>query len=531
VTAVWEPGSNSQVCVQVMISLPVEGLSDAVPVKGAMHASAVEPSLAIKGSPLPRALDLWLSDRLGNVSRPKLLFTMSVVDALIIVLTGLAAFFVAVPGTAVTASDALLRTVIVALAAVAVLRSNWSYTVHALREVSAQIEKVVKSLIVVFCVVAGAAFLARIEFFSPGAVLLWLTLSVCALVGLRFAAGHVLEALTEQGRLVRRTVIVGGGPDAEDVISALEGDRAKEISILGIFDDRFDERSSDSISGYAKLGNFEQLADFCRNSSVDLLIVTVPVTAEERLMHILKKLFTLPVDVRISALSSKLRLNANAYSRIGGVPLLAVLDRPLTDWDRVLKNIEDKVLAVVLLLLAAPVMAIVALAVRFESKGPILFKQKRFGFNNELVEVWKFRSMFVEMSDATASKLVTKDDPRVTRVGRFIRRTSLDELPQFFNVLTGEVSLVGPRPHATGAKADADPYQTVVESYFARHRMKPGITGWAQINGWRGETDTHEKIQRRVECDLYYIDHWSVLFDLYIIAMTPLALLSKKNAY
>ncbi len=137
--------------------------------------------------------------------------------------------------------------------------------------------------------------------------------------------------------------------------------------------------------------------------------------------------------------------------------------------------------------------------------------------------------MRTDMADATASKLVTKDDPRVTRVGRFIRKTSLDELPQLFNVVLGEMSLVGPRPHATEAKAQSDLYQTVVDGYFARHRVKPGVTGWAQINGWRGETDTHEKIQRRVEADLYYIDNWSLLFDLYIIAMTPFALISAQE--
>jgi lipopolysaccharide/colanic/teichoic acid biosynthesis glycosyltransferase len=176
-------------------------------------------------------------------------------------------------------------------------------------------------------------------------------------------------------------------------------------------------------------------------------------------------------------------------------------------------------------------MALVALAIRIDSKGPILFRQRRFGFNNELIEVYKFRSMYAEQSDASARKLVTRDDPRVTPVGRFIRRTSLDELPQLLNVIKGEMSLVGPRPHATEAKADADLYQTVVDGYFARHRMKPGVTGWAQINGWRGETDTHEKILRRVEADLHYIDNWSLPFDLYIIAATPFALLSGKNAY
>ena len=185
-----------------------------------------------------------------------------------------------------------------------------------------------------------------------------------------------------------------------------------------------------------------------------------------------------------------------------------------------------------MLLAAAPIMLLAALAIKLDSRGPILFKQKRYGFNNELIEVYKFRSMHVDQCDATASKLVQKDDPRVTRVGRFIRKTSLDELPQLFNVVfKGNLSLVGPRPHAVHAKAEDKVYDEAVDGYFARHRVKPGITGWAQVNGWRGETDTQEKIQRRVEHDLYYIENWSVLFDLYIMAKTPFALAKTENAY
>ena len=176
-------------------------------------------------------------------------------------------------------------------------------------------------------------------------------------------------------------------------------------------------------------------------------------------------------------------------------------------------------------------MALLAIAIKLDSKGPVLFKQKRYGFNNELIKVYKFRSMHHELTDHTAEKLVGRNDPRVTRIGRFIRRTSLDELPQFFNVLIGNLSLVGPRPHATKAKAADQLYNDVVDGYFARHKVKPGITGWAQINGWRGETDTSEKIERRVEHDLYYIENWSLTFDLYILVRTPLALLSTKSAY
>jgi lipopolysaccharide/colanic/teichoic acid biosynthesis glycosyltransferase len=177
-------------------------------------------------------------------------------------------------------------------------------------------------------------------------------------------------------------------------------------------------------------------------------------------------------------------------------------------------------------------MGLVALAVKLDSPGPVLFRQKRFGFNNERIDVFKFRSMYHHQADPTASKVVTRNDPRVTRVGRFIRKTSLDELPQLFSVaFVGNLSLVGPRPHAINAKAEEQLYDDAVDGYYARHRVKPGITGWAQINGWRGETDTHEKIQRRVEHDLYYIENWSVLFDLYILARTPLALLKSEHAY
>ena len=162
----------------------------------------------------------------------------------------------------------------------------------------------------------------------------------------------------------------------------------------------------------------------------------------------------------------------------------------------------------------------------------MLFRQKRYGFNNELIEVFKFRSMYADRCDANAAKLVTKDDPRVTRVGRFIRKTSLDELPQLFNVLTGNLSLVGPRPHAlAGQGRRPTSIDEVVDGYFARHKVKPGITGWAQINGWRGETDTPEKIQKRVEHDIYYIENWSLLLDIYILFKTPFALLQSENAY
>ncbi|WP_295559886.1 undecaprenyl-phosphate glucose phosphotransferase [uncultured Hyphomicrobium sp.] len=477
-----------------------------------------------------KAIDGTFSDKRRSISRPKLLFATSTVDALILMATG-AVSFLLIDGEQTSASMISAWCTAIALATTLELRRNWSYSVHALRQPLEQVGKIVKSAVTVFCLAIGASVLVGLPIFSPATGTVWLVSAVILISLTRLFLARLLATLTDTGRLVRRTVIVGGGPDAEHLITTLEGGKHKELSILGVFDDRLDDRSADSIAGYPKLGTIDQLPAFSRNAGVDLVIVTVPMAAEQRLMQILKLLFALPVDIRISALSSNLRLSSNAYTYIGRVPMLALMDRPLTDWDRVIKNIEDRLLGLLLLIIAAPVMAIVALAIRLDSKGPILFKQRRYGFDNELIEVLKFRSMYTDMSDAAAAKLVTKDDPRVTPVGRFIRKTSLDELPQLLNVVKGQMSLVGPRPHATEAKASSDLYQTVVGEYFARHRMKPGVTGWAQINGWRGETDTHEKIQRRVEADLYYIDNWSLPFDLYIIAATPFVLLTGKNAY
>ena len=479
-----------------------------------------------------RILNRLFCDKRSNASRPKLLFAVTAIDFAIVAGSGLLAVaMAAMPELGWTSGRALSTVTLVALATIATLHGNWGYTIQALRNISGQGEKIIRSLLSVFCLIAGGTFLARVEFFTPQITAFWLALSAAGMVGSRFAVADILDRLTRAGRLVRRTVIVGGGTEAETLIRTLESEQLHHIEILGVFDDRQDERSADTFCGYPKLGTFAQLSAFCRNAGTDLLIVTVPFAAEQRLLQIMSRLFAIPVDIRISAQSSKLRLNARAYTHIGSVPMLAVMDRPLTDWSRAVKNIEDRVVGACLLLAAAPVMLLAAIAVRLDSKGPVLFKQKRFGFNNELIEVYKFRSMYTDMTDADAAKLATRDDPRITRAGRFLRRSSLDELPQLFNVIRGEMSLVGPRPHATQAKADADLYQSVVDGYFARHRMKPGLTGWAQIKGWRGETDTHEKIQKRVEHDLYYIDNWSVPLDLYIIAMTPLSLITGKNAY
>ena len=407
------------------------------------------------------------------------------------------------------------------------------YQVQAFRGHEKQYMRLASAWSVVFLIVIGISFFAKAgEMFSR----VWLggfyVSGLMALVASRRLLFLLVRKWTREGRLTRRTVIVGGGDAGEHVIEELHRQKDSGVKIIGLFDDRGDERSSIECAGERKLGVVDDLVEFGRRTRVDLVVFSLPISAEDRILQMLKKLWVLPVDIRLAAHSNKLQFRPRSYSYIGNVPVLPVFDRPIADWDVVMKWLFDKIIGGLALLAALPLMALIALAIKLESRGPVLFRQKRYGFNNDLIEVYKFRSMYTDKTDAAANTLVTKNDPRVTRVGRIIRKTSLDELPQLFNVVfKGNLSLVGPRPHAVNAKAEAKLYDEAVDGYFARHRVKPGITGWAQINGWRGETDTHEKIHQRVEHDLYYIENWSLLLDLYILARTPFALVKTENAY
>jgi Undecaprenyl-phosphate glucose phosphotransferase len=421
---------------------------------------------------------------------------------------------------------------LVALTAVALIQASGGYRIGAFRAFARTAIRLIAAWSTTFLMVAVVLVFAKVaDHYSR----LWLgtffAAGLAALLAGRCALFQVIDAKTRAGRFDRRTAIVGGGKPAEDLIAALETQSESGIRIVGVFDDRNADRSSDVVAGHPKLGNVDDLVAYARNARLDLIVFTIPITAEARILQMLAKLWVLPIDIRLSAHAAKLRLRPRSYSYLGSVPVLDVFDRPIADWDVVVKAVFDRCVGLMMLLALSPLMLAVALAVRLTSRGPVLFRQKRHGFNNELIEVYKFRSMYVDQCDAGAAKMVSRGDPRVTPVGRFIRKTSLDELPQLFNVLKGDLSLVGPRPHALQAKAANTLYDQVVDGYFARHKVKPGITGWAQVNGWRGETDTSEKLQRRVEHDLYYIENWSVRLDLQILLTTPFALFKTENAY
>jgi Undecaprenyl-phosphate glucose phosphotransferase len=418
------------------------------------------------------------------------------------------------------------------LLTVILLEFTDTYQISALLRPIRNMGKMLLSWSVIFAVLAVAGFFMKISSdFSRLWFGTWFVSGFVLLIGLRLLLSRMIRRWARNGRMERRAVIVGGGKAAEALIRSVEMQPDNDIRICGIFDDRDDRRSPPVVAGYPKLGNISELIEFARIARIDMLIVSLPITAETRVLSLLKKLWVLPVDIRLSAHSNQLRFRPRSYSYIGSVPMLDIFDKPINDWDSVAKRAFDIIFSIIGIVLFSPVMIATAIAIKLDSKGPVLFKQKRHGFNNEVIEVYKFRSMYVEHADPTAKKAVTKNDPRVTRVGRFIRKTSIDELPQFFNALLGSLSLVGPRPHAVYAQSHNKLYNEVVDGYFARHRVKPGVTGWAQINGWRGEIDSDEKIKMRTEFDLFYIENWSLWLDLKIMLLTPIRLLNMENAY
>ncbi len=359
-------------------------------------------------------------------------------------------------------------------------------------------------------------------------VALWLLFGVVGLGAVRAIGRLKILRWYKAGRLTLNIAVIGAGEHGRRFIEHLR-QQERHVNIIGLFDDRRD-RIPDFIAGFPVLGTVDDLLLFARRYRIDQVVVALPWGAEERLLSWLKKLKTLPADIRLCPDVIGFHLPHRGVSHIAGVPMLNVFEKPIAGWDSVVKAIEDRVLASLILILIMPLMLAVAAAIKLTSPGPVFFKQKRYGFNNEIIEVFKFRSMHVERCSAEEGPVAqaTREDDRITPLGRFLRKTSLDELPQFINVVRGEMSIVGPRPHAV---AHNEQYAKLIDEYLARHKVKPGITGWAQVNGLRGETDTLDKMERRVQFDLHYIENWSLAFDLRIILMTLLVGFSHPNAY
>ena len=359
-------------------------------------------------------------------------------------------------------------------------------------------------------------------------LLLWWLLGLAALAALHAATALVVRTGRRDGWLVTRIALVGAGPQAAQFIRRVR-QHDPGIVIAGLFDDRRD-RVPREIEGCTLRGTLDDLRAFIQDCPIDQIVITLPQTAAGRRLACFEKLRHLPVEVRLSPDLPGLELDGHAMAEVAGIPVLRVFGRPLSGWSRLAKSIEDRVLALLVLMVTAPLLLLIAALVRASSPGPILYRQRRYGFDNRPIEVLKFRTMYVGAeAGADADQSSTRPgDPRVTPIGRFLRRTSLDALPQFLNVLLGHMSIVGPRPHAV---AHHERFASLIDGYLSRHRVKPGITGWAQIHGLRGEARTLARMQERVRYDLHYIENWSLLLDLRIILRTLLVGFSHRNAY
>lgn len=367
---------------------------------------------------------------------------------------------------------------------------------------------------------------SSLHYFERDVLMWWAILTPLSQIVAVEIGRQVLRWRSRQPWIRRSAIIVGAGPLGAKVARALEAGPMKGVELLGFFDDRQDDRLHADTSGRI-LGTLPELSDFVRAHGVREVYITLPLGSQPRIVQLLEQvqgttasIFFVPDVFGISIIQGRLQ-------DMNGVPVVGILETPFTGVNEVVKRISDIILASLILLLISPILVALAIGVKLSSPGPIIFKQRRNGLDGDEIIVYKFRSMR-SMDNGAVVKQATKGDPRITPFGAFIRRTSLDELPQFINVLQGRMSIVGPRPHAV---AHNEEYRQIIKAYMVRHKVKPGITGWAQVNGLRGETDTIDKMKARVEYDLEYLRNWSLGLDLQIIVRTVRLMVFDRHAY
>ncbi len=463
----------------------------------------------------------------SDISPTVVIGVLRAADLLVIVLASLAAYLIRFE-TVIPQGAYVIVVMLVLLLSANVFSAIKLYDFQSLTSNFFQAGKILLGWTLVSLLVLSAGFLTKT---SGDYSRIWATLSFTfvfvGLCVLRFLVKLLLARWRHQGRFTQKIAVVGAGDQGHRIVEHLNSQPEAGVELVGVFDDR-SARVPSSIGGWPLRGDVDELLNCARRERIDSVIVALPWSAEDRLLEILQKLKTVPVDVRLCPEGVAYQFPNRPINDIRGINMLSVFEKPISHWDRVIKTLEDRLLAAFILAFISPLMALMALLIKLDSKGPVFFRQNRFGFNNEIIEVFKFRSMYTDPPPQTTYQQAQRDDPRVTPIGRFLRRTSVDELPQFLNVLQGTMSIVGPRPHPIPLN---DQFAVVMEQYFARHNVKPGITGWAQVNGFRGETTTNESMRMRVRYDLYYIENWSVWFDLRIMFLTIFRGFIHKNAY
>ena len=378
--------------------------------------------------------------------------------------------------------------------------------------------------------ISAAVLFLSLNFFTPhylnpeGLQLAWFILASVLLCVYRILLRLLLKVLRAQGYNTRNIVIVGAGVLGQKLANNIIEHASFGLVFSGYYDDNAPKQK---LVAAQTLGSLEQLVLDCKKGGIDRVYIVLPPQAYERRKWLVKQLADSTVSVYIVPDVFTYQLLHSRSDTIIGIPTISIYDSPIDGSNAIIKRIEDVILSILILVLISPLLVGLAIAVKVTSKGPVFFKQNRYGIDGKPIKVWKFRSMNV-MEDGAKVTQATKNDSRFTPIGQFIRKTSLDELPQFLNVLQGQMSIVGPRPHAV---AHNEQYRSLVDGYMLRHKVKPGITGWAQINGWRGETDTLDKMEKRIEFDLEYIQNWSLALDLKIVFLTIFKGFINKNAY
>jgi Undecaprenyl-phosphate glucose phosphotransferase len=410
-----------------------------------------------------------------------------------------------------------------ATATVNYLQLAQAYSVRSAARLAVQLAKVSIAWIAAFISLVAISYaMDRSQEFLSTWAGLWFAAAWLFLLATRCAVRLQISRWRSKGRLARNIAVLGTGPAALALAERLSAG-TDEANVIGVFVDEGAAAGTGNVAGDGDL-----LASLASAGKVDEVILALPWSSATALNRAIAKFAACQVDVRIDPGISGIDYLPTEFSLIAGIPILTVQRRPLSGWGAPLKRAEDVVLSLLLLALVAPVLLVIALLVKIDSRGPVLFRQERYGFNNDRIVIFKFRSMHHDPNPDPVIPQARRNDPRVTRLGAILRRTSLDELPQLLNVLRGDMSLIGPRPHAA---AHNEKYAPLINGYLARHRMKPGITGWAQVNGWRGETETTEQMKRRLEHDLFYIANWSLLLDLKVLLMTIPVVIRGTNAY
>ena len=386
----------------------------------------------------------------------------------------------------------------------------------------------------------GFSLLAAVTLLQPdsagrASLIIWLSLwaliAVAGIAAVRVVLSAMLARWRAAGRLKQAVAIYGTGDLAARLVARLQAACPETIEIVGAFDDRAGRHVASPTLADLAHGTTAELVELSRQLEIDRIIVALPHSAEKRLLEILRKLHKMPVEISLAPDMVGFNLLSKDEDEYGGLPLLDVYGRPLTFGQSLLKTAFDRIAAALGIVALSPVLATVALAIKLDSRGPVLFRQNRYGFGDRVIEVYKFRTMRAEAADTNGEKQTAVNDPRLTRIGGMLRRWSIDELPQLLNVLRGELSLVGPRPHAVSMRVKQRLNEDIVPDYALRHHVKPGITGWAQVNGYHGPVETEKALHERVAYDLDYINHWSLWFDIRILLRTVFIAFGQRHAY